>query len=206
MSKVYPGLLNLNGNLMAAIDVETTGRLAGFHEIIQIAVQPLDAYLEPVKGLLPFYMNIQPEYVKRIDPDAMRVHKLSLEDLRQTGLNKFKVADLFDEWFQHLDLPFRKSLVPLAHNWAFEAGFLKHWLGLESFNQFFHPHPRDTMLLAIAFNDRAIFKGAPTPFGYLSLSSLCKHLGIPLLDNHNALADAIAGAKLYKTLMQLDIP
>jgi DNA polymerase III epsilon subunit-like protein len=197
--------LTLQGNLMAAVDVETTGRLAGYHEIVQIAVQPLDAHLEPLPGVLPFYMNIDPEYPKRIDPDAMHIHGINLADLRQSGLSHGKVADLFDEWFQRLDLPYRKSLVPLAHNWAFEAGFLKHWLGLESFNQFFHPHPRDTMLLALAINDRAIFRGAPAPFGYLGLGALCRHLGIPLLDHHDALSDALAEAKLYQTLMLMDI-
>ena len=190
MSTLYPSLLTLNGNLMAAVDVETTGREAGFHEIIQIAVQPLDAHLEPIKGLLPFYMNICPEHPQRNDPGAMRVHKIDLANLRQSGLDKWKVADLFDEWVQRLDLPYRKSLVPLAHNWAFEAGFLKDWLGLESFNQFFHPHPRDTMLLALSINDRAIFRGLAPLFPHLGLASICNRLGIPLLDHHDALADA----------------
>ena len=43
MVKVYSGLVHLNGNLMAAVDLETTGTQPGYHEIIQIAVVPLDS-------------------------------------------------------------------------------------------------------------------------------------------------------------------
>ena len=176
MTTPYPSL-TLQGNLMVAIDVETTGRLAGHHEIVQIAAQPLNTQLEPLEGVLPFYMNIQ----------------------------KWKVADLFDEWFQRLDLPHRKSLIPLAHNWAFEAGFLKHWLGLESFSQFFHPHPRDTMLLALSIQDRAVFRGENLPFKSFGLGALCKWFDIPLDDHHDALADALAVARLYKGLLLLEL-
>jgi DNA polymerase III epsilon subunit-like protein len=204
MTTPYPSL-TLQGNLMVAIDVETTGRLAGHHEIVQIAAQPLNTQLEPLEGVLPFYMNIQPEYINRIEPDSMRVHGLSLSNLKETGLEKWKVADLFDEWFQRLDLPHRKSLIPLAHNWAFEAGFLKHWLGLESFSQFFHPHPRDTMLLALSIQDRAVFRGENLPFKSFGLGALCKWFDIPLDDHHDALADALAVARLYKGLLLLEL-
>lgn len=203
---LYPSLLTLSGNLLAAVDIETTGRQAGYHEIVQIAVQPLDAHINPLPGVLPFYTNIKPEYIRRIDPDSMRVHKLQLTDLLSSALNKMKVADLFDEWFQRLDLPYRKSLVPLAHNWAFEAGFLKDWLGLESFSQIFHPHPRDTMEFALSIADRAVFRGEKIPFPRFGIGSLCNHFGIPLLNHHDALADALAEAQLYKALMLCDIP
>ena len=202
----YPGLLTLDGNLMAAVDIETTGLLAGFHEVIQIAVQPLDAHLEPLKDVLPFYTNIQPEHFNRINNESMRVHGINLTDLRTAALDKWKVADLFDDWVQKLDLPYRKSLIPLAHNWAFESGFLKHWLGLESFNQLFHPHPRDTMILALSIADRAAFRGEDSPFNRYGLKSLCNTLGIPFIGHHDALADALATAQLYRTLMTLNIP
>lgn len=61
-----------------------------------------------------------------------------------------KVADLLVEWFEKLELPFKRSLIPLAHNWAFESSFLKAWLGVDLVDQVFHSHARDTMLYAIA--------------------------------------------------------
>jgi DNA polymerase III epsilon subunit-like protein len=194
-------LLNLNGNMMVAVDVETTGRVAGFHEIIQIAVVPLTSEIEPVPDINPFYMNIAPAHPERCEHGAQMVHGLDIDELVNNSPDAWKVADLFDEWFQALNLPFQRSLMPLAHNWAFERGFLMHWLGIESFNQFFHPHPRDTMLFALSINDAASYHGLKTPFPYVSLGAVCKKYGIKVENAHDALADALAEAKLYKAML-----
>ena len=85
-----------------------------------------------------------------------------------------KVADLLVEWFERLELPFKKRLVPLAHNWAFESSFLKAWLGVEMVDQLFHSHARDSMLYAIALNDKAQFRGEPVPFNRVGLGSMCR--------------------------------
>jgi DNA polymerase III epsilon subunit-like protein len=61
-------------------------------------------------------------------------------------------------------------------------------------------------MLGIALNDRAYFRGEQAPFSSVSLTAMCKKLGIQVLKSHDALADAIAEAKLYKTLMQLPNP
>jgi DNA polymerase III epsilon subunit-like protein len=194
-------LLNLNGNMMVAVDVETTGRVAGYHEIIQIAVVPLTSEIEPVPDINPFYMNIAPAHPERCEHGAQMVHGLDIDELVSNSPDAWKIADLFDEWFQNLDLPFQRSLMPLAHNWAFERGFLMHWLGIESFNQFFHPHPRDTMLFALSINDAASYHGLKTPFPYVSLGAVCKKYGIKVENAHDALSDALAEAKLYKAML-----
>jgi len=195
-------LLNLDGHMLAAVDVETTGRVAGYHEVIQIAVVPLSSAIEPLPDVHPFYMNIAPEYPERVEQSASMVHGLSIEELMLNCPDGWKVADLFDDWFQSLDLPFDKRLVPLAHNWGFERGFLTHWLGIESLNQFFHFHPRDSMLFALSINDAANFHGFSTPFPYVGLKAMCKKFGIQIDQAHDALSDSIAEAKLYKALIQ----
>jgi DNA polymerase III epsilon subunit-like protein len=205
MSRHLDSLPHLNGNILCAVDLETTGRMPGYHEIIQIAVQPLDSKMEPMAGLRPFYTSIAPEYIDRAEGSATAVHGLDLTQLRDTSLDQWKVADLFDEWFQALDLPFRKSIVPLAHNWAFEAGFLKAWLGIECMGAMFHPHPRDSMLLAISINDRSMMRGEPAVYSSVSLTAMCKQLGIVTIKAHDALSDALAEAKLYKLLMEIPI-
>jgi|WetSurMetagenome_2_1015567.scaffolds.fasta_scaffold01440_9 DNA polymerase III epsilon subunit-like protein len=203
MVKEYKGIISLNFNLMAAVDVETTGRMPGYHEIIQVAVQPLNSDLEPVEGVHPFYMQVAPNYPERAEKQATQVHGIDIYQLKDNALSQEKAADMFDEWFQNLELPYRKSLIPLAHNWAFEAGFLKAWLGYEAFNQFFHPHPRDSMLLGIALNDRAYFQAEKAIFSSVGLKSMCQQLKIPHPNAHDALADALAEAKLYKALLQM---
>jgi DNA polymerase III epsilon subunit-like protein len=205
MPTYHTGLAHLNGNVMCAIDIETTGRMAGYHEIIQIAVQPLDSMLEPMNGIRPFYTTIAPEYPERAEGEAQAVHGLNLQELKSSSLDQWRVADLFDEWLEGLNLPYRKSLVPLAHNWAFEAGFLKSWLGIDSMNEIFHPHPRDSMLLAISINDRSVMQGDLPIYPSVSLTAMCKQLGIQVIHAHDALSDALAEAKLYQTLLRLPL-
>jgi len=203
--KLYSSFVHFNANLLCAIDIETTGRMPGYHEILQIAVLPLDSKIEPLEEVLPFYMQIAPEHPERAEKEAININHLNVSEIARNSLDPWRVADLFDEWFQKLHLPLKKRLVPLAHNWVFEAGFLKAWLGLESFGQFFHIHPRDTMQMAIIANDRAYFRGDKMPYNSVSLTALCKYLNIENYQAHDALSDAIACAKVYQALLRIPL-
>ena len=199
--KTYNSLVHLNGNLLAAIDIETTGSQPGYHEIIQVAVVPLNADLRPNPELRPFYHNIAPEYPERAEKEASVIHGLDLAELVLNSPSSGRVADLLLEWFEALDLPVDKRLAPLAHNWAFEVGFGKAWLGDEMFNHIFHFHPRDGMIFALSLKDRAAFAGEPDPFGYIGLGALCKKFGIVNENPHDALCDAVAEAEVYRALL-----
>jgi len=201
MPTIPSSLINLSGNVLAAVDVETTGRLAGYHEIIQIGIQPLTSEIQPVKGITPFYMNIAPAHPERAEDNATRVHGLDIDDLVNNAPDQWKAADLFDEWVQRLNLPFRKQLVPLAHNWAFERGFLTHWLGLETFNSLWHFHPRDTMLFALSINDACCYHGKKIAFNYVGLGAMCNKFGITNEKAHDALCDSRAEAELYRRML-----
>jgi DNA polymerase III epsilon subunit-like protein len=204
VTKIYSALPHLNGNVMAAIDVETTGTRPGYHEIIQIAVQPLDSDFRPLKGVRPFYHNMAPLYPEREDKRATAVHKLDVMDLAATALSPDKVADRLREYIEALDLPFERVLVPLAHNWAFEAGHLRAWLGMEEVDKLFHSHARDAMLFALALNDRSAFIGQPAPFSHVSLTHLAKQFGVVNLKPHDALCDSLAEAEVYRSLVLFD--
>ena len=73
-------MINLNGNLLAALDLETTGLIDGYHDIVQVAVVPLDGNLDPL-DVSPFYMNMKPDFPERADPEAMRINGLDLGEL-----------------------------------------------------------------------------------------------------------------------------
>lgn len=199
--KTYEGFAHLYGNLMVAIDFETTGSQAGYHEIIQVALVPLGPDLRPNPELRPFYHNIAPQYPERAEHAATQVHGLNLADLVLNSPTSEKVADLLQEWFEALDLPISKRLTPLAHNWVFEASFGKAWLGEEMFNHIFHFHPRDGMLLALSLKDRAAFAGEKMPWNYVGLGSLCKKFGIVNENPHDALCDAVTEAEVYRALL-----
>ena len=153
--QTYPGMTHLAGHLLAAIDLETTGTQPGHHEIIQIAIVPLDKDIKPLPGVRPFYTNIKPGHPERESEAASKSTRFRCRNCCCTP-RPDKVEDWLVEWFEKLRLPFKRCLVPLAHNWAFESSFLKAWLGVSMVDQLFHSHARDSMLYAIAQNDRAV--------------------------------------------------
>ena len=114
-----------------------------------------------------------------------------------------QVADWLYDWFAALKLPFKKCLVPLAHNWAFESSFLKAWLGVEQTDLIFHSHARDGMLYAISLNDKAAFAGEPVPFPRVGLGAMCAKLNIVNTNPHDALADCLAEAEVYHALLRM---
>lgn len=205
MTKIYSGLVHLNGNLMAAVDLETTGTRAGYHEPIQIAVVPLDSDLRPLDGVNPFYTNIKPLFPERAEAGAGRVHGLNLDELVKHAPEPGRVADLLYEWWERLDLPFEKTLVPLAHNWAFESSFLKAWLGVDLAQKLFHSHARDSMLYALSINDKAVFAGESVPFARVGLTSMCKKFGVINANPHDALCDSLAEAEVYRALLHMNL-
>jgi DNA polymerase III epsilon subunit-like protein len=194
-------LLNMNGNILCAVDVETTGVMPGYHEVIQIACVPLNQHFEPHPNMKHHCMNIYPDHPDRMDEEAERKHGITIESL-EGCVSEERHVELFNEWFVGLDLPFGKRLVPLAHNWGFERGFLTHMLGVDGMMNYWQPHPRDTMALAASINDLYVWHGRKHPFPWLRLTSLCKRFDIPLDNAHDALADCIATAKLYAAMMR----
>jgi DNA polymerase-3 subunit epsilon len=190
---------HLKGNLMASVDLETTGTDPKVHEIIQIGIVILDDQLCPTDKV--FSYNIRPNFPELADPSALIVHGLTEEDLMD-GLDSERAIEMLLEWTETLDMPIGGRLVPLAHNHLFENGFLQAWLGKAVYSQVFGYLPRDGMILALAINDKAALAGEPLPFSSVSLPSLCSQFGIVNEKAHDALADAMAEAQVYKTLLE----
>src|SRR4030042_166775 len=138
-----PGLQHLNGNLLCAVDCETTGLIPGKHDIWQICVLPLDADIKPLKTIMPFYVELRVKRPENIDHKAIKIAKVNWLEKQTRALEPFMAADLFDEWFEKLGLPLGKKIVPLGQNWPFDREFILEWLGHETFHQLFFPHYRD---------------------------------------------------------------
>lgn len=194
-------LNNLNGNILCAVDVETTGRVVGWHEIIQIAIVPLTPEIVPRKDVRHFYTTIKPQYKERADVQSMEINGLDLDELEAYAPDSFAVQDMLEDWFKDLKLPFERAITPLAQNWPYEKSFLTEWLGLEALEHFFTFHARDTMATAIFLNDLAAFQGHTPPFSSVALRNLCEYFAVVNEVPHDALSDCLAEAEIYRRVL-----
>ncbi len=195
-------LQNLNDNILCAVDVETTGFKPGFHDMIQIAVIPLNRDLEPDKKTQPFITDLIPRRPENADSEAMRINRMKFCQIMVNGLDPDRAPDLFDEWFDRLKLYHGKKIMALACNWPFDKSFIQEWLGHIGFDRCFSPIFRDVQAVATAQNDRAGWLGQDFPYPKVKLSYLCSQLGVEHGTAHDAVDDAVATARVYKRLIQ----
>jgi DNA polymerase III epsilon subunit-like protein len=196
----YP--LQLGDHQLAAVDIETTGLIAGYHEIIQIAIVLCDDSLNPLDKT--FVYKIRPEHKERVDPKAMECNRLDLDELIATAPPQWVVAERLSEFVKSLNLPVNRNLVPLAHNWAFESAFMNAWLGLDHFQQIWYRRARDSMTYAASICDREERAGRKRPFEQFSLEWLTKHFNVVNLRPHDAEFDTRATIELYAKLLDWD--
>ena len=189
------------GNILCAIDTETTGLDCSKHEIIEICILPLTNGLELYTEILPFHMFLKP--YGAIDEDALKVNKRTLKDILAKGTDPYIAADMFDEWFSRLPIGDNKRILPIGQNYQFDMGFIKRWLGETTYNDCFHYHYRDSMISANFLNDRADLRVEVRPFDKINLTELARNLKIPLTHAHSALDDCVATAKVYKRLVEM---
>ena len=197
---------HLNGDQICSIDTETTGLDADYHEIIQLAILPLNADLKPRKDVMPFYINMIPEHPERYSPEAAKVSKLTLETVTRTGFDQIKAIDLFEDWVGKLGLPhtpsgIRKRIIPLGQNYSHDKAFIMKWLGVDLYNDIFHYHYRDTMIAAQYLNDRAAFHAEKVPYSKVSLAWLANQHHVELDRAHDALQDCRATAEVYRAMV-----
>jgi len=194
-------MIHLNGNLLCVIDCETTGLNPMQHYIWQFTCLPLDFRLDPHKDVGPFDILLCPP------PDDYDTNAISKKDFVRAKLHGLPYetgANLFHEWFERLPLGFKKRICVLAHNWPFDREFTKMWLGNESFEYYFDPRYRDTMVLASAINDSCDFRGDQAPFPWLRLRQIANELEIEWDDRlaHNSFYDTRKTIEIYKKLLQ----
>lgn len=185
------------------MDIETTGEIPDYHEIIQVAIVPLDDNLDPM-DISPFNMYIRPEFPGRAVPAAMKSHGISMEEL-EVHPNKVQVADCLHEWFRALKMPFDKRFIALTQNGNFDVPHMKAWLGEHQYHDYFCFNGRDTMQYALGLNDAAAWKCQPIPFNGVGLKPLAEKLGVALDNHHDALADCLATAKVYREMLRLEL-
>jgi DNA polymerase III epsilon subunit-like protein len=202
-------LQHWNGCQMCVIDTETTGLDPQFHELVQICILPLDSNMNVRTDVIPFYINLKPDHPERFDPGAGIVNKMDLASIIKTGMDREKAKDLLEEWVVKLGLPLnargynRCKIIPAGHNYIqFDLPFILRWLTKPVYDEIFHYHPRDTMVIAAYLNDRAAYHAERVPFSKISLDWVCNQYGIENRKAHDAMSDCIATAAALKKLLE----
>jgi DNA polymerase-3 subunit epsilon len=163
------------------LDTETTGldHRQG-HRLVEIACVELHDLLPTGRH---FHCYINPD--RDIDPDAERIHGLSRAFLSDKPL--FAAAEV-----AHALLDFLGDAPVIAHNAAFDRGFINHELGMAGLASLPEGRWIDSLVIA-----QKRFPGM-----YNSLDALCKRFKISLAERekHGALIDARLLAGVYLEL------
>lgn len=194
---------HFNGHMPCAIDTETTGLRHGYHSLWQAAFVVLDGDFQVNKDFDMFDMLIIPrDNFENYDPRAMNQEQI--DKVKKHGIDADKAGDLFYEWFQRLNLPHGKRLIPIAQNWCFDKPFLQDWLGFRMIDECLEAQYGDLIPITRFINDLMGFQSLQVPFPRYSLGSLCGRLQVTNVNPHDALADAVATAGCYRQIIKLN--
>ena len=202
-------MVHWNGNQLCAVDTETTGLDPFTHEILTLAIIPLDSNIEPRTDVTPFHILMKPDFPAKVDPEALKVNKLTMEEIMEKGFDKDTAMTLLEDWISKLGLPVTgtgrpKRMIPLGQNFAgFDKHFLIGWLGYLQYNEWFDYHMPDTMNVAAFLNDRAALRAEKVPFAKINLTYLASTLKVPHDRAHDALQDALTAARVYKAMLKM---
>jgi len=177
---------NLREQALCFIDVETTGTVFGYHEIVDIAALRTAPDASVVRGT--WHRRIRPRYPERISSYARKLNGYTPELWANA---EDSTVHLWNEF-----VTFVKGCVPVCHNPTFDRAFLTlaaaeqdvlelgmdyHWIGTES--------------LAWPFYRQGVLPG-------LSLESLCIFFEVGAEARpHTALGGAFACWRVYQVLM-----
>lgn len=194
------GMIHLNNNLLCAINLETTGEVAGTHDIYQMCVLPLGAELTPTPGIVPFYCDMQLRRPENIDSKRFGKRREQICAAQTNGLDPWRAADLLDEWFQKLQLRYGKQIAPLCYDWSRDRAFLLEWLGPETFTQLFTPNYRDLLSASLFANDRADWHNEPVPYAKNDFKWLSSVFRIPMGRTRDSMERCRVVAEVYRQM------
>ena len=163
--------------ILAAFDLETSGLDPAVHDIIEIAIVPLN----------PDFKRSE----ENADPESLKI----------SGLNPFegediqKVATDITKWMSDNHI---ERIEAVGHNLRFDLDFFQ--IKFPSLFRIFSSHCHDSMQLAIVINDISLLQTGKKLFPSVSLRNLKLQLGMEDPVQHRSMNDALDAAKLYRRL------
>ena len=179
--------------IIAAVDIETTGFNPTTQDIIELAIQPLNADFTIMDEIPPFVARIKARRPWNASPKALEVNGLDLNE----GDEYEEMLAQLKAWLEEYRI---EKIDILGQNVDFDRAFIEVTIP-ELGRMFGHRDIRDSQRLARAFNDICIMKTGKPAFENLGLVALREALGIEGSQAHRALDDAIDSAKVYRALL-----
>jgi hypothetical protein len=196
-------MIHLNSNLLCAIVCDTSGLKVGKHDLIQICVLPLKRDLRPdLSKAIPFDIFMQPKRPENFDPEYT---KLKLSDMMLKGIDAWKANDMFEEWFEKLQLPRTKKIIPLCHDWPFIQPFLVDWLQPAIYEYMFHPEVRDIRAAAAFANDVADVQNEPIPYPKTYFQYIAAQVKVDIQGINDPITHCMIMAQTYKAMLKREI-
>lgn len=193
-------LLNLNGNLLCAAEIITTGSRPGFHDIIQICLLPINASWEIHKAILPFFMDVAPKRPDNVNFDDLpkKVNRQRVFDSVTNGIEAYRAADLLQSWFDKIQFKFGKRISILAYDWNHKKQFLIDWLTPTKFEEYFDYRYRDPLPVSLYCNDVYDRRVSMLPFPKVHFAYLCSQTKT----EHDGTVDCLSRCKYLIELYQ----
>lgn len=179
--------------LLAHIDVETTGLLPGYHEMIDIGIVMTNLDGEIIDSL---FLRIQPKYPKRLSPGAAAVNAFEVE--RWQKLGAFSQSAAVDSIFAfHKRVAKDKQVLMTAFNSHFDLSFLDHLFRSVSktWRELYYYYVLDipSMAWGLGFKD-------------LNGSEIRQFYEIPdephIAEFHTGITGAMVNVRIYQALIQ----
>lgn len=179
---------------LAHVDIETTGLVPGYHEVIDIGVVVTDLDGN-IKDSL--FLRVQPEHPERTSPGAARVNGYNAAKWRAlNALTKAEAADSLFAFHARTNAGFNVLLV--AFNSQFDTAFLDHLLRERgrSWREMYHYFVLDIPSMAWSLGYRDLTNGG-----------LAKRLGVPdeprIADQHTGITGALLNVRIYQALQRV---
>ncbi len=178
--------------LLAFIDVETTGLVPGYHEMIDIGIVMTDLDGSEKDSL---FIRILPQHPERTEEDARAVN--AFDEQRWRELGALPVSRAIDRIVSfHKKVAGEKSVLMVAYNSHFDAAFLDHLFRARdrSWRELYHYFILDLPSMAWSLGHRG-----------LTGQSLSMSLGVEdephVAELHTGISGALLNARIYRALI-----
>lgn len=176
--------MNSQSGAFVSVDVETSGPVPGIYSLLAIGACTVD-------GAEEFSCEIKP-LNDNADPKAMEVTGMSLDALKEGGLEPSHAMQQFGGWLGRLRPTRGRPLVFVGLNAPFDWSFI---------NYYFHRFAGGNPFGHTALDIKAYYMGVMgCRWSEATSSAMSEILKPQLAPNHQALQDARFQAELYRLI------